>query len=542
MRRNETKRIDHAHTNVCAFLLVASILQLHSHTQHFTLTHSLTHTRVAISTSITRSERLEAVQKAKDSFNHDLQAVHDDEIRTGADAALTKHLTFLAFHAQSCTDEHVLEELLTEISLTCDVLESLFRASSDSVGFSFVRMGRELMQLLVGLLDNELVRRMERLKQRRQQQDNKVGKLKENPDEEQNESNDTPDLEDAGMDVDNPPPTAAATTTTTTTTTTSVDDLCVDLATSEGDLLLRKATKILGHFARVGEATQSMAHFPGLLGCLLTLISTQPYRLVPWEARLSGLWIIANLACNNENMQMMACTPGMIGTLVGIASRPLHPGDDLELTMEVLRSRAIASRAILNLSWSPENKVILAEHAPLIDLLSELTVHRKAPLNKSRTVQGILLTTRCHAVGALRNLAAAPRRIKIGLCEYKNGHLLDVLTDAALNDPDNGVKDRAFAAIHNLAIHDTAEKIVNHPALVLALKDVLLSEEEPDEHEEDSPKKHASATLLVLERSITPEMDSFENLRDLLQAVNPNPAASEGDTESEMEVLHATAV
>lgn len=434
----------------------------------------------AISTSITRSERLEAVQKAKDSFNHDLQAVHDDEIRTGADAALTKHLTFLAFHAQSCTDEHVLEELLTEISLTCDVLESLFRASSDSVGFSFVRMGRELMQLLVGLLDNELVRRMERLKQRRQQQDNKVGKLKENPDEEQNESNDTPDLEDAGMDVDNPPPTAAATTTTTTITTTSVDDLCVDLATSEGDLLLRKATKILGHFARVGEATQSMAHFPGLLGCLLTLISTQPYRLVPWEARLSGLWIIANLACNNENMQMMACTPGMIGTLVGIASRPLHPGDDLELTMEVLRSRAIASRAILNLSWSPENKVILAEHAPLIDLLSELTVHRKAPLNKSRTVQGILLTTRCHAVGALRNLAAAPRRIKIGLCEYKNGHLLDVLTDAALNDPDNGVKDRAFAAIHNLAIHDTAEKIVNHPALVLALKDVLLSEEEPD--------------------------------------------------------------
>jgi hypothetical protein len=226
-------------------------------------------------------------------------------------------------------------------------------------------------------------------------------------------------------------------------------------------------------------------------------------------------------------MQMMVCTPGLVNALVEVACRPLHPGGSLEMTMEVLRSRSIASRAILNLSWAPENKVTLAEHAALIDLLTELSVHRSAPMNRSRTVRDILATTRRHAAGALRNLAAAPRRVKIGLCGYRNGHVLDTLTDAALNDPDTAVKDRAFAAIHNLAIQDTAEKIVSHPALVLALKDVLLS----DAEDGDSTKQHASATLLVLERSITEQMSSYENLRDLLDAVNPTATSDDNETE-----------
>lgn len=227
------------------------------------------------------------------------------------------------------------------------------------------------------------------------------------------------------------------------------------IGTPEGDLVLRKVSRILGHFARVGEATKPMAHFPGLLGCLVSLVTQRPYDSVPWEARLSCLWTIANLGCNPENMQMMVCFPGLIDSLIEVACRPLKPGDSLEKTMELLRSRSIASRGILNLSWAPENKNILSEHASLIDLLAELTVHRHAPLSRSRTVMEILVTTRRYAVGALRNLAAATRCIKIGLCDYKNGHLLDILTDAALNDGDAVVKDRAFAAIHNLAIHDS---------------------------------------------------------------------------------------
>jgi hypothetical protein len=228
----------------------------------------------------------------------------------------------------------------------------------------------------------------------------------------------------------------------------------------------------------------------------------------------------------------MACTPGLVDSLVDVSCRPLRSNDPVETAIEVLRSRSIASRAILNLSWKPENKVLLADHRPLIDLLAELSGRRTCSpsYNKSRTVQEILVTTRRHATGALRNIAAAPRRVKIFLCSYKDGHLLDVLTDAALNDSDAAVKDRAFATFHNLAIQDTAHLLARNPALVLALKDALLCADERDG--EDTPKEHASKTLMVLERSITPSMDSYDNLRELLDAIYPMPASGDEDDDA----------
>lgn len=429
-------------------------------------------------------ERLANIQKAKDSFDHDIQAVHDDEITAGADSVLVKHLTFLAFHTQQQSED--LEELFTEITWTCEALEAVLRASPESVELCFERMGHQIMQLLVGLIDNELLRRNTLARQLN----------------DEDQGNETPDLDSDSRTTDDSP---------------KMDQI----GTPEGDLLLRKICKIFGHFARVGKATKPMAHFPGLLGVLLSVVSFRPYQAIPWEARLSALWTIANLACNSENMQMMACAPRFIESLLEVSCRPLHPGDTLESTMEVLRSRSLVARAVLNLSWSPENKIILSEHGPLLDLLLELTVHRRAPFGQSRTVRGVLLSSRQFAVGALRNLAAAPRRVKISLCQYNNGAVLDALTDAILNDTDDGVKDRAIAAIHNLAVHDTASLLVQRQALVLILKDVLLSNNEKSSELDDSRKSHASATLMILERSITPEMESFENLQGLLSAVNP---------------------
>lgn len=52
---------------------------------------------------------------------------------------------------------------------------------------------------------------------------------------------------------------------------------------------------------------------------------------------------------------------------------------------------------------------------------------------------------------------------------------------------------------------------------MLALRGVLSSTDD------DESKKHASGTLLVLERTITPEMESsYEILHELLTAVNPS--------------------
>lgn len=392
----------------------------------------------------------------------------------------------------------------------------------------------------------------------------------------------------------------------------SIDDnqdlvsLCHDI---DGDNILLKTTKILAHFARVGNATKSIAYYPNLLTTLLSLINVKPYECIPWEARLSALWIIANLACNQENMTMLLVnTPNLISTLVAVANRklqfiPNNKATCLERTMEILRSRSIASRALLNLSYAPENKVYLSEQNELIDLLCDFiscrTLSSLVETNdaqtstkgmhyfhhhygKSKTIQEIIITTRRYASGALRNIAASPRKIKIHLCHYNNGHILKVLTNAAFhNDNDDiGVLERVFGTLHNLSNQDTAEMIVSHPTLVLAIKNALLSSSSSDDDdvnalklsdggdyssshinnnellcessplilgnnnhdnintkmssqqqmsallEKNSPKEHASAILTILQRSITSDMATYESLRTLLDAVNPTIAAA----------------
>eukprot|EP00527_Entomoneis_sp_CCMP2396_P009411 CAMPEP_0198138564 /NCGR_PEP_ID=MMETSP1443-20131203/1952_1 /TAXON_ID=186043 /ORGANISM="Entomoneis sp., Strain CCMP2396" /LENGTH=585 /DNA_ID=CAMNT_0043800381 /DNA_START=37 /DNA_END=1794 /DNA_ORIENTATION=+ len=506
----------------------------------------------AISISIGKEDRLQAIQKSRDTLAHEDQDLHDEELGCGADAVLTKHLAFLLMDVTSigpecnATHQHgsINADLTYELSITLDALELIYRASSDAVGRSFKRVGAELVQILMKCLNRELDRRIaQHLVIQGDNEDNRI--ICEEEDEANNDNslkvNQSEENAEKKEEKEESPPLKAR----------SENEVAPqNIISPEGDTVIHKTTRILGHLARVGEATKPLAHFPGFLGTLLKLITLYPYERIPWEARLSALWTIANLGCNSKNMQMMVCTPGLVDAMIHVSCRNLHPGDSIETTVDILRGRSIASRCLLNLSWAPENKIVLGQQAALIDLLAELAVHRHAPLSKSRTVREILVTTRRHAIGALRNLAAAPRRSKILLCGYKNGHLLTTLTDAALNDSDQAVKDRAFAAINNLAIHDTAEQIVNHPALVMALKDVLLSAEEEErnhkaegQNEEGTPKVYASATLLVLERSITAEMPAYQNLRELLDAVNPTtPTEDEESEEDTIRDLHATAV
>jgi len=473
----------------------------------------------AVSTSIAPHERLEAIQKTKEALDHENQRGHDEEISSGLDSVLVKHLAFVLTSSKASNDLDGSEMTMTEISLALECLELLYRASSMIVGASFRRMGLTLLGLLNTIVSDEIQRRTKRIKKPTQEEEKKEHHEESHTDEEQHDNsrpNTPPQDQQQGVQL-------------------------FEVGTPEGDIILKKATRIFGHFARVGEATKPMAYFPGFVQGLVRMVALQPYDNLPWEARLSALWCIANLACNGDNMEMMVQVPGLVSALIEVSHRPLHPGTSLEHTMEVLRARSIASRAILNLSWSPGNKQRMAANTDLLDLLTELVLRRNAPLSKSRTVRDIIATTRRHAVGAIRNIAAASRTSKVALCNYKTGHILDVLTEAALNDPDQSTVDRAFAAINNLANHDTAVQIVSHPALVMALKDVLMSSNSND-NEQGTPKSHASATLLVLERSIRPDMPEYENLKGLLEAMNPENDNSSDGIESEMDTVEPTAV
>ncbi|KAG7374448.1 hypothetical protein IV203_013543 [Nitzschia inconspicua] len=472
----------------------------------------------ALHRAMSPDERMEALENAIDTFDHDDRAKHEHEIAIGADVALVKALVFLEY-ASGFRREPIradMDAITKEIGLVLTALECVYRASSESVGESFNRVGKDLLHILVILIDEEVQYRVRAVSSLTNQEDG---------DASNSNNGDTIATPSGGGPTTDKKPSVTAP---------SPDYDKASVSIYERDLLLRKATKCLGHFARVGFATKPMAHFPGFLGSTLNLINLRPVSIVPFEARLSCLWIIANLACNTENMTMMSCTPGLLNSLASISCRQAEIGDSLETIMEILRAKSIASRALLNLSWSPENKVLMADSFGLLETLTGLALERRAPYRKSKTMQEIMLQTRRNSIGALRNIAAAPRRSKVSLCEYNNGKLLDTMTDVALNETDEQAVDLAFACIHNLAIHDTAEAMVDRPALVLALKNVLLEDDSNDSNDEAesskcSRKSNASSTILVLERTITPEMSAYENLRELLDAVNPNSTTPDED-------------
>lgn len=114
------------------------------------------------------------------------------------------------------------------------VLSSIFqRASSDAVGRSFNRVGKDLLQILVVLIDEEIKRTMristKSSNDETESESTKISSYRTN------EGDD--DLSSGGHGVSN----------------------------TTRDLVIRKATKIIGHFARVGKATGPLARFPGFL-------------------------------------------------------------------------------------------------------------------------------------------------------------------------------------------------------------------------------------------------------------------------------------
>jgi len=479
--------------------------------RRITRNHSAVETVHALNRAMTKGERLEALQKAIVTFDHNDRDLHDTEIDAGVDIALVKNLVFLEFKAGFRREPSKcdMEAFTREIGSILMCLECVYRASSDAVGKSFNRVGNDLLQILVILIDEEIKSRTKIIPP--SSSDGSQSKSKKSNDDRISEGYDDP------SEGEN------------------------NISRYTHDLVIRKATKIIGHFARVGQATRPMAGFPGFLRSILHLCNIRPYSKIPFEARLSCLWTIANLACSVDNMAMMIGTPNLIDSLIAISDRRSDSGKTVESTMEILRAKSIVSRTFLNLSWSLDNKVLMSENSGLVQALCRLALERQAPYKKSKTMQNILVQTRRHALSSLRNISAAPKRSKIALCNYNHGKLLDTITDVILNETDQSVVKFSFLAIHNLAIRETAEVIVDRAALVLALKNVLLEDSDGSRGETHTIKcQCASATILVLERAITPDKSSYENFRELLDTINPSNFA--GCTDESTTSLNATAV
>ena len=493
-------------------------------------------------------ERQESIENAIDTFDHSCKTTHDAEIHAGADIALVKMLTFLEF--KSGFRRHPIEAdmhvLTSEIANTLKAIECVYRCGTEQVSTSFDRVGLDLLQMLVIYIDDEIQNRLSSSNSSSNHSHSQRSTSSNSNDPTTTTANNDDDMTGPAdkkktkkkEDDDPTTTTTKEESSTTTTTITNVFSKTMGLK-HDRDIMLLKATKILGHFARAGKASKPLCHFPGLLGGLILLLNL-PHNssdavaadFVPYEARLSCLWTIANVACNPSNMQMMVSTPNLVTTLVSIGSRQPERTGSLETIMEVLRAKSIVSRAILNLAWDAGNKIVMAENVALVQMLSQLSLEREPIYPKSKTMRDILTQTRRHSIGAIRHIcAASSTRSKVALCRYGDGKLLDVMEDIMLSEMDSTALDLAYTAIHNLVRKENAEDIVNRPALVLALKNAVLEGDDDNgggNDDSSDSKRHtqkrkdlASATIQVLERSITSDNSLYDTLHELLDGMDP---------------------
>ncbi len=237
---------------------------------------------------------------------------------------------------------------------------------------------------------------------------------------------------------------------------------------------------------------------------------------VPIEAKLNCLWVIANLACSAENMVLMSDHPKIRETLFETLAHPNVDEEsnceDIEQFIKLLRTRSVAVRAVMNLSWSQENKIPFAENIDLIENLIRIASHRETKwAGTGRGVSGILLQARRHACGTLRNIAAAPRKYKRRLCRFMSGNFLDELAQIATLDHDIEVREKIHATLFNLVSADTAKLFTEKRSVLNVIVAAATAEDN-----KRGFRKIAEDTLRSLEKALPEDDEAYDVLRPTL--------------------------
>jgi len=385
-----------------------------------------------ISRAVSHPQRLSAIGTACATFDHDFSSAHDEEVRIfGADAVLLKHLSFILSKKNSVKEEDLLQ-LKEEVGYTCSVLEMICRCNATTLCESVSNFGNELVEMLLMVISDFKEEKIQR-------RDSVVS---------------WGDL--VGTESH-----------------TSLTRL--NHSHYGDDFSVNKATKMLCHIARVGSAIEFLAKHDGVLSTLKCVIETvnkedgQNYH----EARLNCLFVIANLACAPENMIYIVRFPGLVDTLLHVVVNfgKCHGDFDDEpfssketrYRTRCIAARGQAVRAFLNLSWEEENKLLFSSNKELLKGLLQLSTQQEE--TKTAATLAVLKTTRIHAAGTLRNIAAVSNHEqKLFLCQYDQSALI---TKNLQSCNDESIRERIFALFYNLCCEKTKDILSFHLSQVL---------------------------------------------------------------------------
>ena len=448
-------------------------------------------------TCVSREDCIEALSKSFRIFNHTNEQTHDGEIKSGVDAALCRLLSFLLFketfasadersaaassssssvQSQATQGQHDVHaspttRLSDEITCACQITEMIYRCSKESLETSFQKVGQDFLHILANIMTHQLSKYQ-----------TSSSSSEEPPS--------TPQSSSSVM-----PPGALA-----------------DMKST--NVCLRSVTKILCHYARVQSATTSMAHNPKLLSLMISLLQHPQGNNIPFEASHNTLWVLANMACCNENMQHMASNSRLLNTVIQTANI-MHepegsnrPESSRLSSHHALRLQHSAFRCLLNLSWEQANKTLMAERDDLVDTIVRTVETKTVPISgpssdtsPPRAFVTMLLQTRLFALGTLRNIAHTPSPQKLRLCTSQGGRLLNLLCDTTSSDEDWAIRGKTFAVMFNLVSTETAELLISHPRL---LDSLIRGASAPNQGEStpESANTMAFRTLHALDQAV----------------------------------------
>jgi len=302
------------------------------------------------------------------------------------------------------------------------------------------------------------------------------------------------------------------------------------------NVCLKSVTKILCHYARVQSATTSMAHNPKLLSLMISILQ-HPVGIIPFEACHNTLWVLANMACCNENMKHMASNTRLLDTVIQAANIMQQvPQDNIRegetprfSSHHALRLQHSAFRCLLNLSWEQENKTLMSQRDDLVDSIVRIVQLKTLPTTgsgstdaSSKAIVTMLLQTRLFALGTLRNIAHTPAQQKLQLCTAQDGMLLKLLCDtvATSSSEDPAIRGKAFAVIFNLVSSQTAEILISHPRILDYLTEAA-SNPDQGESKPESASTMAFRSLHALDQAVTSRGSSDETRRLMVRrAIN----------------------
>jgi len=259
--------------------------------------------------------------------------------------------------------------------------------------------------------------------------------------------------------------------------------------TAESDKILSVGLQLLYYFSRTRTAAIEVARTEGVFSTFIRIILGEKEDRI----RAKAMVTIADLACHPESGPIVAGYPGLIDSVIQVAS--------LDLSSEM---REVATRTIQNMTYFVE---VLPPRLFADGIKALVRVGADVGLKAKRYV-----------AGALQNISTHESNQKT-LVTINNGVVLDTLMNL-IQCEDALAKQRALGTVKNVTSSGTAEKLCIYPGFLRNLASVASNDPNED------VRNDAGEVLCTFSKFINHNLSCHTELLNALVSVAQNREVS----------------